>query len=48
MNYLLLGLIAFGLFFAFAVLKLSHEANERAEKIEREEYQRRNDLGGRK
>jgi hypothetical protein len=48
MNYLLLVLIVFGLFFAWAALKLAHEANERAEKIEREEYQRRNDLGGKK
>jgi hypothetical protein len=48
MNYLLLSLIVFGLFFAWATLKVSHEANERAEKIEREKYQHRNDVGGKK
>jgi hypothetical protein len=50
MNYLLsllLSLIAFGLF-TWTALKIAREANEKTEKTEREKYQRRNDVGGKK
>jgi preprotein translocase subunit SecG len=49
MIYLLL--VAFfyiALFLAWAILKAASKADEMAEKIEREEYQRRNDVGGKK